>query len=108
MADVDTVDASYVSYFKLSHYIHLSYSAVQIFHELLEEYKVSLIAELSRCRRLMTLQNRGVGLYITHLKQNTKARFAKAGIVDLLGHEAFQSNVADAMARVEAAAQFHE
>ncbi|KAI0333331.1 sulfate anion transporter [Cubamyces sp. BRFM 1775] len=61
-------------------------SAVQIFYELVETYK-----------------NRGVGLYITHLKPGPLLSFEKAGIVSLLGEEAFCKDVASAMARVEAA-----
>ncbi|KAH9888425.1 sulfate anion transporter [Cubamyces lactineus] len=61
-------------------------SAVQIFHELVETYK-----------------NRGVGLYITHLKPGPLLSFEKAGIVNLLGEDAFCKDVASAMARVEAA-----
>ncbi|KAI0657719.1 sulfate anion transporter [Cubamyces menziesii] len=60
-------------------------SAVQIFYELVETYK-----------------NRGVGLYITHLKPGPLLSFEKAGIVSLLGEDAFCKDVASAMARVEA------
>ncbi|KAI0667113.1 sulfate anion transporter [Trametes maxima] len=59
-------------------------SAVQIFCELVETYK-----------------NRGVGLYITHLKAGPRRSFEKAGVVGLLGEEAFCKDVASAMARVE-------
>ncbi|KAI8978222.1 sulfate anion transporter [Trametes punicea] len=61
-------------------------SAVQIFYELVETYK-----------------NRGVGLYITHLKPGPRRSFEKAGIVGLLGEDAFCKDVASAMARVEQA-----
>ncbi|THU89763.1 sulfate anion transporter [Dendrothele bispora CBS 962.96] len=57
--------------------------ASQIFYELLEEYG-----------------NRGVGLYITHLRPGVRKTFEKAGILKLLGPEAIQDNVADAMLRV--------
>ncbi|KAG1727653.1 sulfate transporter family-domain-containing protein [Suillus paluster] len=43
-------------------------SAVQIFHELLETY-----------------QNRGVGLYMTHLRSGPRRMFERAGIEELLG-----------------------
>ncbi|TFK74713.1 sulfate anion transporter [Pluteus cervinus] len=59
-------------------------SAAQIFHELIEEYRA-----------------RGVGLYVTHLHQGPRQMFAKAGIIKLLGLDAFQPTVADAMAIVE-------
>ncbi|KAI0740680.1 sulfate anion transporter [Earliella scabrosa] len=61
-------------------------SAVQIFYELVETYK-----------------NRGVGLYITHLKRSPRESFEKAGIIGLLGEDAFLKDVASAMARVEQA-----
>ncbi|KAF9477886.1 sulfate anion transporter [Pholiota conissans] len=59
-------------------------SAAQIFYELSEEYK-----------------SRGVGIFITHLRPKAQKMFAKAGIYDLLGYDAFRENVADAMAIVE-------
>lgn len=59
-------------------------SAAQIFFELLEEYK-----------------SRGVGLYITHLAPGLMETFTKAGIVDLLGFDAFRVNVQDAMSLIE-------
>ncbi|TFK83243.1 sulfate anion transporter [Polyporus arcularius HHB13444] len=59
-------------------------SAAQIFYELAETYK-----------------NRGVGLYITHLKPGPRESFEKAGIVTLLGEDAFLKDVASAMACIE-------
>ncbi|KAJ6491661.1 sulfate anion transporter [Mycena vitilis] len=59
-------------------------SAVEMFYELCEEYK-----------------SRQVRLFITHLRPRPLAMFSKAGIFELLGNEAFQLNVADAMTRVE-------
>ncbi|KAG6830436.1 hypothetical protein H0H92_000739 [Tricholoma furcatifolium] len=59
-------------------------SAAQIMLELLEEYK-----------------GRGVGLFIAHLSPGPREIFSKAGIVDLLGADAFRENVADAIALVE-------
>ncbi|KAF7782781.1 hypothetical protein Agabi119p4_2157 [Agaricus bisporus var. burnettii] len=72
MADVDKCDAS----------------AMQIFYELLEEYKV-----------------RGVDLFITHLKNKPQRQFMQAGIWDLLGADAFRQTVADAISIVEASNQ---
>ncbi|KAF9012661.1 sulfate anion transporter [Cyathus striatus] len=63
-------------------------SAAQIFYELLEEYL-----------------NRGVGLFITHLKPEPRRTFIKAGVVDLLGEDAFRETVADAMTIIEAASR---
>ncbi|KAF7350960.1 Sulfate anion transporter [Mycena sanguinolenta] len=59
-------------------------SAVEMFYELCEEYK-----------------SRHVRLFVTHLRPLPLAMFSRAGIFDLLGHEAFQLNVADAMTRIE-------
>ena len=50
---------------------------------------------------LHPVQNRGVGLYIAHLRPGPRALFEKAGIVDMLGEEAFCKDVASAMARIE-------
>ncbi|KAJ7750057.1 sulfate anion transporter [Mycena maculata] len=59
-------------------------SAIEMFHELCVEYK-----------------SRNVQLFVTHLQPRPLAMFAKAGIFDLLGEEAFQLNVANAMTRIE-------
>nr|GAT57848.1 sulfate anion transporter [Mycena chlorophos] len=59
-------------------------SAVEMFSELCKEY-----------------QSRQVRVFITHLQPRLMAMFSKAGIFELLGDDAFQMNVADAMARVE-------
>ncbi|KAJ7935301.1 sulfate anion transporter [Mycena leptocephala] len=59
-------------------------SAVEMFRELCEEYK-----------------SRHVRLFVTHLQPRPLAMFSKAGIFELLGDEAFQLNVADAMTRIE-------
>ncbi|KAH7909601.1 sulfate transporter family-domain-containing protein, partial [Hygrophoropsis aurantiaca] len=59
-------------------------SAVQIFHELLETYK-----------------NRGVVLFVTHLRPGPRQMFERAGIVELLGEGAFYDTLGDAMAKVE-------
>ena len=52
---------------------------------------------------VFVLQSRGVGLYITHLKPGPRAMFETAGVVELLGEEAFCKDVGSAMARVERA-----
>jgi len=59
-------------------------SAAQIMLELMEDYK-----------------SRGVGLFITHLNSAPRETFRKAGILDLLGYDAFRENVTDAMALIE-------
>ncbi|KIK97961.1 hypothetical protein PAXRUDRAFT_9859 [Paxillus rubicundulus Ve08.2h10] len=60
-------------------------SAVQILHELLEMY-----------------QNRGVHLFIAHLRPGIRKTFENAGIVQLLGPNAFYDTVGEAIATVEA------
>ncbi|KZP08922.1 hypothetical protein FIBSPDRAFT_250884 [Athelia psychrophila] len=59
-------------------------SAVQIFQELFTMY-----------------QARGVKIFVTHLRSGPLMYFQKAGIMELLGPEAFYDNLADAMAKVE-------
>lgn len=59
-------------------------SAALILYELLEEYK-----------------NRRVELFIAHLRPGPRRTFEKAGIIDLLGPDAFREDVADAMTIVE-------
>ncbi|EEB96433.1 hypothetical protein MPER_04437, partial [Moniliophthora perniciosa FA553] len=54
--------------------------AAQIILELAEEYR-----------------NRGVGLIFAHVRPALRNTFEKAGIVKLLGVDAFKENVADAM-----------
>lgn len=68
MADVETCDAS----------------AVQIFHELLENYK-----------------SRGIRLFVTHLRPNIREMFENAGVVAMLGADAFYDTLGEAMAKVE-------
>ncbi|KAI0048797.1 hypothetical protein FA95DRAFT_995286 [Auriscalpium vulgare] len=67
MADVESCDAS----------------AVQIFYELIEEYK-----------------NRGVGVFVTHVRPGPLSLFERAGVVALLGENAFYADVASAIGRV--------
>ncbi|KAK7691301.1 hypothetical protein QCA50_004695 [Cerrena zonata] len=59
-------------------------SAVQIFRELVETYK-----------------GRDVGLYIAHLKGGPRHSFERAGIVDILGEDAFCRDVSTAMTLIE-------
>jgi len=59
-------------------------AAVQIFTELIEAYK-----------------SRGVGVFITHLRPHMWGIFEKAGIIDLIGHDAIFDNVASAMQHIE-------
>lgn len=59
-------------------------SAVDLFHELVETYK-----------------NRGVGVFITHLRIGPYKMFERGGIVELIGHQSFYSNVATAVAQVQ-------
>ena len=63
---------------------HVDASATQIFLELLESSK-----------------ERGVGLYFAHMRDGPMRLWCKAGIVDLLGEEAFQQDVAGVIARIE-------
>ena len=42
-----------------------------------------------------------MGLFITHLRPNTLKTFTMAGIVDLLGADAFRETVGDAITIVE-------
>ncbi|KAF9075580.1 sulfate anion transporter [Rhodocollybia butyracea] len=62
---------------------HCDASACQIFYELIEEYR-----------------SRGVGIFITHLHAETLKNFERAGIVKLLGPDAFHENVANAVAKI--------
>ncbi|THG99691.1 hypothetical protein EW145_g7217 [Phellinidium pouzarii] len=59
-------------------------SAAQIFYELLESYKT-----------------RDVAVFITHLRPAMFLIFERAGIVELLGNDAFYEDVAAAMSRIE-------
>jgi len=59
-------------------------SAVQLFYELVETYK-----------------NRGVGVFMTHLRIGPYKMFERGGIVELIGHHSFYSNVATAVAQVQ-------
>ncbi|KAE9389515.1 hypothetical protein BT96DRAFT_834786 [Gymnopus androsaceus JB14] len=58
-------------------------SACQTIYELIEEY-----------------QSRGVGIFITHLHARPLEAFEKAGIVKLLGADAFQENIANVVAKI--------
>jgi hypothetical protein len=50
--------------------------------------------------RLTVMQNRGVRLFVTHLQNGPRQMFAKAGIIKLLGEDAFHDNVAGAIAHL--------
>lgn len=56
---------------------------------------------ISSANLTSSMQNRGVGIFITHLRPSVQKTFMKAGIYTLLGFDAFRENVADAMAIVE-------
>jgi hypothetical protein len=43
-----------------------------------------------------------VGLYLAHTRSRVFNTFKKAGIIDMIGLDAFRENVADAMAMIEA------
>lgn len=58
-------------------------SAAQIFRELVETY-----------------QSQHVGLWITHLRRGPRESFERAGIIDLLGEDAFCRDVSTAMAKI--------
>ncbi|KAJ3913850.1 hypothetical protein F5877DRAFT_51570, partial [Lentinula edodes] len=45
-------------------------------------------------------QNRGIGIFITHLLAEPSKTFEKAGIAKLLGADAFEDNVADELAKI--------
>jgi len=47
-------------------------------------------------------QNRGVLLYITHLRPGIREVFENAGIIRLLGPDAFYDTLGDAIAHIEA------
>ncbi|EUC62398.1 sulfate anion transporter [Rhizoctonia solani AG-3 Rhs1AP] len=68
MSDVETIDAS----------------AVQIFKELVEQYR-----------------ERGVRTFFAHLRQEQREKFEKAEIVEIIGEDHITETVADAMAVLE-------
>ncbi|KAJ1306040.1 hypothetical protein OPQ81_010753 [Rhizoctonia solani] len=68
MSDVETIDAS----------------AVQIFRELVEQYR-----------------ERGVRTFFAHLRQEQREKFEKAEIIEIIGEEHITETVADAMAVIE-------
>lgn len=93
LADVDTCDASYVLLvfsFLTAFLTILFRSAIEILHELLVEY-----------------HNRQVGIYITHLRSGPKAMFIKSGMMELLGADAFQGSVAEAISKIESSGRGH-
>ncbi|KAL1744823.1 sulfate transporter family-domain-containing protein [Schizophyllum fasciatum] len=74
---------AHVLVFHVSDVEQIDAQATQIFEELLSEYI-----------------NRGVSLYFAHVRPPVMRAFKKAGICRLLGEDAFQENVADAIARL--------
>jgi len=88
MADVETCDAS----------------AVQIFYELFESYRVRCRVYFPLCPKFSTscvcLQGRGVGVFITHLRTEPRTMFERGGVVKLLGADAFYEDVSKAMRRL--------
>lgn len=67
-------------------------SACQTIYELVEEYRVRSSTSLppSPCLTILfSPQSRGVGIFITHLRARPLEAFEKAGIVKLLGADAF-------------------
>ena len=90
MADVETCDAS----------------AVQIFYELFESYRVRYFrcfppsAPNSQRILRLPLQGRGVSVFITHLRTEPRTMFERGGIVKLLGADAFYEDVSKAMRRL--------
>ncbi|CUA67011.1 Putative sulfate transporter YPR003C [Saccharomyces cerevisiae S288c] [Rhizoctonia solani] len=68
MSDVETIDAS----------------AVQIFKELVEQYR-----------------ERGVSTFFAHLRQEQREKFEKAEIIEIIGEDHITETVADAMAVLE-------
>ena len=84
MSDVQTCDAS----------------AVQIFHELFESYRVRFTYSCCMlCMPLMTsnTQAREVGVFITRLRAQPRIMFERGGIVKLLGADAFHENISTVM-----------
>lgn len=61
-----------------------SYRAASILYELFETYT-----------------SRGAAVFIAHLRPEPQVTFARAGIVELLGENAFFGDVASAIAQVE-------
>ena len=88
MADVETCDAS----------------AVQIFYELFESYRVRFFSGTVRPKFSTSfwvcVQGRGVGVFIAHLRTEPRTMFERGGIVKLLGADAFYENVSKAMRRL--------
>jgi hypothetical protein len=86
MSDVQTCDAS----------------AVQIFHELFESYRVRFIYSCCiLCRsRLPNAQAREVGVFITRIRAQPRVMFERGGIVKLLGADAFHEEISTVVGRL--------
>ena len=85
-SDVPSRGRANVLVFHMADMESIDASATQIFLELLESSKA-----------------RGVGLYFAHLREGPMLLWRKAGIIDLLGEEAFQRDVAGVIVRLEQA-----
>jgi MFS superfamily sulfate permease-like transporter len=83
-ADTPSRERANVLVFHMADVESVDASATQIFLELLESSK-----------------GRGVGLYFAHMRGGPMRLWRKAGIVDLLGEEAFQRDLASVIPRLE-------
>ncbi|KAH9976090.1 sulfate anion transporter [Lactifluus volemus] len=82
-SDIPRREQASVLIFHMSDVETCDASAVQIFYELFESYR-----------------NRGVGVFITHLREGPHTMFERGGIVKLIGADAFYENVSGAMGRL--------
>jgi hypothetical protein len=105
LADVETCDASWANW---SVYIFaLLTSSLLVPHIFLlncsKSTRWSIHPTRGFLRQLTSLfhQNRGVGLFVTHVRPKVRETFVKAGILELLGHDAFHESVTDAIAVIE-------
>lgn len=60
-----------------------------------------LLLQCSNYTLQVFVQSRGVTIFITHLRDKPRITFEKAGIVQLLGKDAFFENVSQAIQRIE-------
>lgn len=120
LSDVESCDASYVLLFHstvplLPIIIWYSRRAVQIFYELFETYIVRSLSRVfsillsadsthgshtQMCSTCLVRKNRGVTVYVTHLRRVVRHSFERGGIVELIGEDAFYQDVAAAISRV--------
>jgi hypothetical protein len=80
---------------------HILLRATQIIHEIVQTYRVSYLL-LFMPSFLINIQTRGVTLYFAHLRDQPLWMFTKAGIVQLLGEDAFQPSIMATIQRIEA------